>query len=215
MAITIQNGRGLTRVDQYPQAMEPGVPQGDGHDVPWENSDLAQISTTTWSAAADVSDEIVAGQVIRTTLTDPDGVAYATTNTVTAADNTAGTDGAGLAYMAGRLAVEIEANGELVNIVSASAAAAVVTICCGPKEPLPRLRYQAISSSRVDEARTSRIPSPSRSAVAIDVGRSAAPVIDCCDEKSACPRIGPAESATRRGNRSCCITVEYILLSPA
>ncbi len=128
MAVTIQNGRGLTRFDQYPQALEPGVPQGDGDDMPWENSALAQIATTTWSAAADVSDEIVEGQTIRTTLTDPDGTAYVIDHVVTEANNTAGTDGAGLALVASLQAAAINASDALANIVIASASAAVCTV---------------------------------------------------------------------------------------
>jgi hypothetical protein len=125
---TIRNGRGISAVQRTQDARVAGEPSGPGFDRPYENPLLPQISTLTLAAVADVSDEIVEDQVWTITLTDPDGVAYETDYTVTAADNTAGTDGAGLAYMAGRLAVAIEANGELVNIVSASAAAAVVTI---------------------------------------------------------------------------------------
>lgn len=128
MATTIQNGRGLHTFSQYPEELEPGVPQGDGQDHSYENALLPQVSTCTWSAAADVSDEIVAGQVIRTTLTDPDGVAYVNDYTVTADDNTAGTDGAGLALMATRQAASLEADSDLMNIISASASGAVCTV---------------------------------------------------------------------------------------
>jgi hypothetical protein len=125
---TIRNGTGITAVQRTQDARVAGEPAGPGFDRPYENPLLPQISTLTLAAVADVSDEIVADQVWTITLTDPDGVAYRTLYTVTAADNTAGTDGAGLAHMATQLAAALEANGELVNIVSASAAAAVITI---------------------------------------------------------------------------------------
>lgn len=124
----IQNGRGITSLPQYPDAAVPGTPWGPGRDVPYVNPMLPQVSTCTWSAVSDVSDEIVAGQVIRTTITDPDGVAYVTDYTVTADDNTAGTDGAGLALMAQRQAESLNANAELANIVSASNSGAVCTV---------------------------------------------------------------------------------------
>lgn len=125
---TIRNGTGITAVQRTQDARVAGEPAGPGFDRPYENPLLPQISTLTLAAQADVSDEIVADQVWTITLIDPDGVAYETDYTVTAADNTAGTDGAGLAHMATQLAAALEANGELVNIVSASAAAAVITI---------------------------------------------------------------------------------------
>lgn len=125
---TIRNGAGITAVQRTQDARVAGEPSGPGFDRPYENPLLPQISTLTLAAQADVSDEIVADQVWSITLTDPDGVAYLTLYTVTTADNTAGTDGAGLAHMATRLAAALEANGELVNIVSASAAGAVITI---------------------------------------------------------------------------------------
>lgn len=125
---TINTGYGIRSVQRYMDARVAGEPAGPGYDRPYENPLLAQVATTTWSAAADVSDEIVAGQIIRTTITDPAGVAYVTDYTVTADDNTAGTDGAGLALVATRQAAAIEANPELVNIVSASASGAVCTV---------------------------------------------------------------------------------------
>jgi len=125
---TIRTGRGISSVQRTQDARVAGEPSGPGFDRPYENPFLAQISTLTLAAQSDVSDEIVADQVWTITLTDPDGVAYATTYTVTAADNTAGTDGAGLAHMATQLAAAIEANGDLINVVSASAASAVITI---------------------------------------------------------------------------------------
>lgn len=127
MATTIQNGRGLHTFSQYPEELEPGVPQGAGQDHSYENALLPQISTCTWSAVADVSDEIVVGQTIRTTLTDPDGVAYVNDYVLTADDNTAGTDGAGLALMATRQAASLEADPDLMNIASFSASGAVMT----------------------------------------------------------------------------------------
>lgn len=126
--MAIQNGRGITSLPYYPDSYEPGVPFGPGRDVPYSNPFLPQISTITLSATADVSDEIVAGQVWEIVLTDPSGVEYSTEYTVTADDNTAGTDGAGLAYMAGRLASALEGNAELSNIISATSSGAVITI---------------------------------------------------------------------------------------
>jgi hypothetical protein len=127
---TIQNGTGILRgrLARYQQPYVEGDPQGLGLDRPFCNPWLPQISTITLSATADVSDEIVAGQVWEIVLTDPDGVEYETTYTVTADDNTAGTDGAGLAHMATQLAAALEANPELDNIVSATASGAVITL---------------------------------------------------------------------------------------
>ena len=125
---TIINGRGIGSVQRHMDPRVAGEPAGPGYDRPYENPLLVQISTTTWSAAADVSDEIVEGQVIRTTITDPAGVVYTTDHTVTAGENTLGTDVAGLSVIAGIQAASIEANSELVNIVAASASGAVCTV---------------------------------------------------------------------------------------
>lgn len=127
----IRNGRGISAADMTTgrqDAYQAGQPIGLGRDVPYSNPYLPQISTITLSATADVSDEIVADQVWSIVLTDPDGVEYETLYTVTAADNTAGTDGAGLAYMATQLAAAIEANAEIEHLVNASASGAVITI---------------------------------------------------------------------------------------
>lgn len=125
---TIRNGRGIASVQNRMDARLAGQPLGDGYDRAYENPFLPQISTLTLAEQADVSDEIVAGQVWTLTLTDPDGVAYTTLYTVTAADDTAGTDGAGLAYMAGVLAGALEANPELDQLITATSAAAVITV---------------------------------------------------------------------------------------
>ncbi len=62
--------------------------------------------------------------------------------------------------------------------------AAVVITCCGPKLPAPsRFSYQAILSSSWDADRTSRSPSPSRSAAKTDRPRSAVLEITCGDPK--------------------------------
>ncbi len=127
----LRNGRGITaeslgngRQDAY----QAGQPIGDGRDVAYQNPYLPQISTLTLAATADVSDEIVADQLWTITLTDPDGVAYVTTYLVTAADNTAGTDGAGLAHMATQLAAALEGDADLDNLVDATSSAAVITV---------------------------------------------------------------------------------------
>jgi len=126
--VTIRNGRGIVSTQYSQDARVAGEPAGEGYDRPYENPLLPQISTLTLAEQVDVSDEIVAGQVWTITLTDPDGVAYTTLYTVTAADDTAGTDAEGLAYMAGVLAAALEANSELTNLVSATSTGAVITV---------------------------------------------------------------------------------------
>jgi hypothetical protein len=128
--MSLRSGRGITAasLNGRQTAYKAGQPIGSGRDVTYSNPFLAQISTLTLAAVSDVSDEIVADQVWTITLTDPDGVAYETEHTVTAADNTAGTDGDGLAYMATTLAAALEANVEIEGLIDASASAAVITI---------------------------------------------------------------------------------------
>lgn len=129
--VAIRNGRGLRASDissGRQDAYAAGQPLGLGRDIAYSNPALAQISTLTLAEQADVSDEIVEGQVWTITLTDPDGVAYATSYTLDAADAAAGTDAEGLAYMAGQLAAAMEANTELDNIVDAAASGAVITV---------------------------------------------------------------------------------------
>lgn len=128
----LRNGRGITSVQYRQDRLLPGVPLGEGFDLPYENPLLPQISTLTLAATADATAEVVAGQVWTITLTDPDSVAYVTTYTVTAADETFATGGASepevLEYMAGVLAGSIEANPAIANIVGATASGSVITV---------------------------------------------------------------------------------------
>jgi hypothetical protein len=130
--VGIRNGRGITRDtlgSGRQQAYQEGQWVGDGRDVSYTNPYLPQISTITLAAVADVSDEVVAGQVWTFTFTnDAYGDVITHTYTVTADDNTAATDGAGLAYMATTLAASLEANVELDNVLNASGDAAVITL---------------------------------------------------------------------------------------
>ncbi len=118
---TIVNGTnvGITRTQRRMDPRVEGEPVGDGYDRSYENPALPQISTLTLAEQSDVSDEIVAGQVWTITLTDPIGVTTVNLYTVTADDDTAGTDAEGLAYMAGVLAASIEADPQFENIVDA------------------------------------------------------------------------------------------------
>lgn len=126
--MALRNGVGIASAPYRMTAQVEGQDHGPGRDMPYENPLLAQIATTTWSAAADVSDEIVEGQTIRTVLTDPDGVVYTVDHVVTAANNTAGTDGAGLALVASLQATAINADESLANIVIATSSAGVTTV---------------------------------------------------------------------------------------
>jgi hypothetical protein len=130
--MAISNGRGITRAslgDGRQTAYQEGQEVGEGRNAPYTNPFLPQISTITLTAAADVSDEIVEGQVWTITLTSDDfGDVITTTYTVTADDNTAGTDGAGLALIATRLAAALEANVEVDNVLNATSALGVVTL---------------------------------------------------------------------------------------
>lgn len=128
----IRNGRGITRESLGSgrmDALREGQPIGHGRDVAYSNPFLPQISTITLTAAADVSDEIVAGQVWTITATSDDfGDVITTSYTVTADDNTAGTDGAGLEYMAGQLVDAINANVEMQNVATAANVLGVITL---------------------------------------------------------------------------------------
>lgn len=126
----IQNGRGISRntiTSGRQDAYREGQPIGEGRDEVYSNPSLPQISTVTLAAVADVSDEIVAGQVWTFTFTSQFGDVITHTYTVTADDDTAGTDAAGLAYMATTLAASLASNSELDNVMNPTAAAAVMT----------------------------------------------------------------------------------------
>jgi hypothetical protein len=142
--------------------------------MPYENPLLAQVATTTWSAVSDVSDEIVAGQVIRTVLTDPDGVAYTVNYTVTADDNTAGTDVDGLELMATRQAASINAVEALANIVEASASGAVCTVRWLHPEPRGNWGYTSTviqAAAETTLVTTEVAASQSTGGVTIPMGR--------------------------------------------
>lgn len=114
---SIRNQRGITKVQRLQDARVAGMPVGHGFDRPYENPLLAQITTVTLAEQADVSDEVVQGQVWTFTFTDPDGIETLVLYTVTAEDDTASTDALGLAYMAGVLAAAVSR--ALDNIVTA------------------------------------------------------------------------------------------------
>lgn len=130
--VQISNGRGITRASMgsgRQDAYREGQPVGNGRDIPYANPSLPQIDTITLTAAADVSDEIVEGQVWTITLTSDDfGDVVTTTYEVTADDNTAGTDGAGLEYMAGQLVDAINANVDMQNVAVATNVLGVITL---------------------------------------------------------------------------------------
>lgn len=118
---TIRSGTnvGIISTQARMDAGVEGQRMGAGTDETFDNPALAQISTLTLAEQADVSDEIIEDQVWTIVLTDPLGVTITTLYTVTAEDDTAGTDALGLAYMAGVLAAALEGNVELQNVVDA------------------------------------------------------------------------------------------------
>lgn len=130
--MALQNGIGIAsvpyRMTRQVEGQPHGAPGGPRRDMPYENPLLAQVATCTVGSTSDVSDEIAAGQVVTATFTDPDGVVYTASHTVTADENTAGTDADGIALMADIIADMINAEETLANIVEAEAAAAVTTV---------------------------------------------------------------------------------------
>lgn len=170
---SLRPGIGIASVPYLMDRQVEGQPHGPGRDLPYENPLLAQISTTTWSADTDVSDEIVAGQTIRTTLTDPDGTAYVTDYVVTAADDTAGTDAAGLALMAQRQAESLNDNSDLNNIVIATYSGAVCTVSWLHPDPRGNWTFAATVIPAVAETTlvTTEATSQSQGGTAVPMAR--------------------------------------------
>lgn len=117
----ILNNQGITSYARK----QPIGREGDLHTEParvraLQNPILAQISTVTYAAVADVSDEIVEDQVFTITVTEPDGTVHTVSHTVTAADATAGTDANGLAYMAVQMVTDFNAEPTLYGVATAA-----------------------------------------------------------------------------------------------
>jgi hypothetical protein len=129
--MAILNGQGVTSYTRkMVRAIEgaPGCGGGPIRDDPYTNPIPRQVNTITFTADADVSDEIVEDQVFRTTITEPDGTTHVVDYTIDSDDDTAGTDAEGLALVAGLVRDAINATATLNGIVVASAAAGVTTL---------------------------------------------------------------------------------------
>jgi hypothetical protein len=115
--MALRNQSGIVSYEQFHDAYEAGTPQGDGRDVPYENPLVAQISTITITGTAA---QLVEDQVFSTTVTDPNGVAYAALYTVDAADAAIAVDADAVERAGLRVAQSLNALADLANILTAT-----------------------------------------------------------------------------------------------